>query len=80
MCICARVSTNVHASASVESGCAPESRHPRVCLCEPRRRAWLCLHVSECECVSEFGARVDMCGNVCMHQGTSRGSGGGGGF
>ena len=62
MCIYAHVSTDVHASAWVESGCALDSRHPRVGSCEPRRNAWLRLHVSEC--VSELGASVEMCGNV----------------
>lgn len=62
VCIYAHVSTNVHASACVESGCALDSRHPRVGSCEPRRSAWLRLHVSEC--VSELGASVEMCGNV----------------
>ena len=64
VCICPRVSTSVHASAYVESGRAPESRHPRVCLCEPRRSAWLCLHVNDCERVSELGVSVDVCESV----------------
>lgn len=62
VCVYAHVSTDVHASAWVESGCALDSRHPRVGSCEPRRNAWLRLRVSEC--VSELGASVEMCGNV----------------
>lgn len=41
-----------------------ESRHPRVCLCEPWRSAWPSLYVDECECVSEFVVSVDVCGSL----------------